>query len=153
MDSIINYGVINMNKIIFNSMQMEMLERNPNVDKVSDRSITYNPNFKIKAVKENARGKGPQQIFLEHGFDLSVIGSSKPNECIKRWRRTYQSQGEAGLLTDRRGKGSTGNPGKEALTDEQRLKKAEARIAYLEAENDFLKKLEELERQAIKKRT
>ena len=28
------------------------------------------------------------------------------------------------------------------------LKKAEARIKYLEAENEFLKKLEELERQA-----
>jgi hypothetical protein len=31
------------------------------------------------------------------------------------------------------------------LTIEEKLKKAEARIKFLEAENDFLKKLEELE--------
>ena len=35
---------------------------------------------------------------------------------------------------------------------EEQLKKAEARIAYLEVENDFLKKLEELERQALAKK-
>ena len=35
---------------------------------------------------------------------------------------------------------------------EEKLKKAEARIKYLEVENDFLKKLEELERQALAKK-
>lgn len=140
-----------MNKIIYNSSQIEMLERNPNVNKASDRSITYNPNFKVKAVQENAAGKGPQEIFLEHDFDLSVIGTNKPKECLKLWRRIYNAHGEEGLLTERRGIKSAGRPNKETLTPEERLKRAEARIAYLEAENDFLKKLEELERQVIKK--
>jgi transposase len=35
---------------------------------------------------------------------------------------------------------------------EEKLRKAEARIKFFEAENDFLKKLEELERQALKKK-
>ncbi|KIL77465.1 hypothetical protein SD77_1451 [Bacillus badius] len=35
---------------------------------------------------------------------------------------------------------------------EEKLQKAESRIKFLEAENDFLKKLEELERQALKKK-
>ncbi|GEN44725.1 hypothetical protein AHA02nite_05010 [Alkalibacillus haloalkaliphilus] len=141
-----------MSKRIFNAKQMEQLEQNPNVDKASDRSISYRSDFKIRAVKENLQGKGPQQIFTENGFDLKVIGSKKPGECLKRWRATYNKYGEIGFQTERRGKGSTGRPAEKELTSEQKLKKAEARIAYLEGEVDFLKKLEELERQAMKKK-
>lgn len=141
-----------MSNTIFNAKQMDLLEQNPNVNKVSDRSITYNPDFKIQAVKLNLKGKSPQQIFIDHGFDLKVIGGDKPQQCLKRWRKTYEVYGEEGFRTERRAKGATGRPSKKELTPEQQLKKAEARIKYLEAENDFLKKLDELERQAIKKK-
>jgi transposase len=141
-----------MSKIIYNEFQRKLLESNPNVGHVSDRSISYQPEFKLKAVKENINGRGPMDIFIEHGFDLSIIGSGKPKKCLERWRKTYEKYGEAGFFTERRGKGSTGRPSSKELTIEQKLKKAEARIAFLEAENDFLKKLEELERQAKKKK-
>jgi transposase len=139
-----------MSKIIFNEFQRKQLENNPNVCHVSERSISYTPKFKEKAVQENLSGKGPMDIFLEHGFDLKIIGSDKPNECLKRWRRSYKKYGNEGFYTERRGKGSTGRPSSKELTTEEKLKKAEARIAFLEMENDFLKKLEELERQAKK---
>ena len=89
-------------------------------------------------------------IFIEHGFDLDIIGSDKPQQCLKRWRKTYEMHGEEGLRNERRGKGSTGRPSSKDLTLEEKLKKAEARIAFLEMENAFLKKLEELERKAKK---
>ncbi|MEI4801739.1 HTH domain-containing protein [Bacillus sp. NPDC077411] len=69
---------------------MKQLEKNENVLKVSERSISYCLDFKIKAVKENQKGKGPNQIFLENGFDLDIIGEKKPNQCLKRWRKTYE---------------------------------------------------------------
>ena len=141
-----------MSKIIFNEIQIKLLESNPNVDHVSERSISYTPDFKIRAVKENLNGKGPVQIFIEHGFDLQVIGSNKPNSCLKRWRKTFNQFGEDGFLTERRGKGSTGRPSSNQLTVEESLKKAEARIKYLEAELEFLKKLDALERQGSKKK-
>jgi transposase len=141
-----------MSKIIFNEIQIKLLESNPNVDHVSDRSISFTPDFKIRAVKENFNGKGPVLIFIEHGFDLQVIGSEKPNQCLKRWRKTFNQFGEVGFLTERRGKGSTGRPSSKQLTVEESLKKAEARIKYLEAELEFLKKLDELERQGSKKK-
>ncbi|QIZ05344.1 hypothetical protein HFZ78_23760 [Priestia megaterium] len=50
------------------------------------------------------------------------------------------------------GKAASGRPSSKELSVEEKLKKAEARIKLLEAENDFLKKLEELERQALKKK-
>jgi transposase len=141
-----------MSKKIFNEFQRNQLENNPNVSHVSDRSISYRPEFKVNAVKENLKGKGPREIFQESGFDIEMIGSDKPNQCLERWRRTYKEFGEEGFFQERRGKGSTGRPSSRELTADEKLKRAEARIKFLEAENDFLKKLEELERQAKKKK-
>ncbi|EJR96830.1 HTH domain-containing protein [Bacillus mycoides] len=141
-----------MGKIIFNEIQMKQLEKNKNVLKASDRSISYCSDFKVRAVKENQQGKGPSQIFLENGFDLAVIGEKKPKQCLKRWRRTFKQFGEEGFYTERRGKGSTGRPSEKPLSSDEKLKKAEARIAFLEAELTFLKKLDELERQALQKK-
>jgi len=106
----------------------------------------------MKTVTEYKSGKTPSQIFIEHGFDLEMIGKEQPKRCLKRWRDTFRKFGEEGFLTERRGKGSTGRPSSKELSIEDKLRKAEPRIKFLEAENDFLKKLEELERQAVKKK-
>jgi transposase len=141
-----------MSKKIYNEFQIKELEKNPNVLSASERSISYSPEFKLKAVMDYKGGKIPSQIFIEQGFDLDMIGKEQPKRCLKRWRDSYERFGEEGFLTERRGKGSTGRPSSKELSVEEKLRKAEARIKFLEAENDFLKKLEELERQAKKKR-
>lgn len=145
-------GEFIMSKIIFNEHQQRLLEKNPNVESVSDRAIQYTAEFKIQAVNENLAGKGPAQIFVEAGFDLEVIGIRKAQSALGRWRNTYKTYGDAGFLEERRGKGSTGRPTSKQLSAEKKLEKAEARIKYLEAEVELLKKLEALERQANTKR-
>ncbi len=139
-----------MSKKIFTELEMRQLERNPNVRHVSEKAITYEPSFKLAAVLANLEGNTPQQIFLEAGFHLETIGNEQPKQCLKRWRATYANYGETGLLEERRGKGSPGRPSEKALSIEEQLKRAEARIELLEAENDLLKKLEALERQKRK---
>jgi len=136
----------------FTSFEIKELEQNPNVLRVSDRSITYHPEFKIRAVEANQQGFSPTQIFLGHGFDLSVVGKRQPVRCLSRWHQTYAQYGQSGLERDQRGKGSTGLPTSKTLNSDERLRKAEARIKYLEAEYDFLKKLEMKERQAKQNR-
>ncbi|MDE0584616.1 hypothetical protein ON064_16445 [Planococcus sp. A6] len=42
-----------MSKIIFYKCQRRILGANPNVKPVSDRTIQYTPEFKVKAVNEN----------------------------------------------------------------------------------------------------
>ncbi|MFE0507606.1 HTH domain-containing protein, partial [Peribacillus butanolivorans] len=116
-----------MSKITFNEFQINELENNPHVKQVSDRSIAYHPDFKVKAIKENQAGKSPTQIFIEHGFDLDMIGSDKPKGCLKRWRKTFEQYGEDGFYTERRGKGSAGRPKSKEYSQEVQLKKAEAR--------------------------
>lgn len=141
-----------MSKNLYTQSQMEELENNPYVLRVSERSISYHPDFKIKAVMEYESGKPPSQIFIDHGFNLLLIGIEQPRKIIHRWRKTLTNHGEFGLKIERRGKGNTGRSSSSELSVEEKLKKAEARIKFLEAENGFLKKLEKLERQAINKK-
>lgn len=42
-----------MRKIIFTMTQINQLEENPNIASVSERSIQYTAEFKVKAVREN----------------------------------------------------------------------------------------------------
>ncbi|WP_135501973.1 IS3 family transposase [Planococcus koreensis] len=129
-----------MSKIIFSEHQQRVLETNPNVASVSDRAIQYTPAFKIHAVKEYQTGKSPAQIFSEGGFDLTVIGSKKATSSLNRWQATFRTYGEEGFFEERRGKGSSGRPSTKDLSAEKKLEKAEARIKYLEAENELPKK-------------
>ena len=141
-----------MSKIIFNEHQRRQIEANLNVVSVSDRSIQYTVAFKVKAVQENIQGKGPSEIFKAAGFDLEIIGLSKVQSAVNRWKKIYQTYGENGFIEERRGKGSTGRPRVEKLSADKKLEKAEARIKLLEAELELLKKLDEMERQAKKNR-
>ena len=141
-----------MGKRHFSSHEIRQLEANPNVKHVSDKSITYAAKFKIAAVKAYAEGQKPADIFVNAGFDLDMIGHEKPNSSLKRWRNVYEAHGETGLLEERRGKESTGRKSASELSVEEKLKRAEARIKLLEVENDFLKKLEALEREAMKRK-
>lgn len=123
---------------------------NRNVLKVGDTQITYDPDFKVKAVRANlVEGKGPQAIFLDAGFDLDLIGHKAPQHCLKEWRAVYRQRGEEGLRDDQRGKHSAGRPAEREFTVEDKLRRAEARIRYLEKENELLKKLDAIERGVV----
>lgn len=60
----------------------------------------------LKAVKAYQEGKTPYEIFLEAGLDPKQIGTDTPTQSLKRWRKSYESLGEEGLLSERRGRGS-----------------------------------------------
>ena len=122
----------------FNSEEQAGLALNPNVLKVSEKSITYKSEFKIRAVQQNLiEGKSPSQIFVEAGFDLEVIGRENPKRCLERWKKVFNKRGEDGLKCDRRGKSATGRPLERELTVEEKLQRAETRIKYLERENEL----------------
>lgn len=141
-----------MRKKLFSKSQIKALEKNPNVIRVTEQSITYNPEFKVKAVRETLTGKPPAQIFLEHGFNLDIVGKDIPRKRLYQWKQIYNESGELGLSIDQRGKTKSERTSSIELSVEEKLRKAEARIKFLEVENDFLKKLEELERQALTKK-
>jgi|SRR3989338_2595702 len=131
-----------MSKRIFSKEQIKELLQNPNVARCSDKSITYQKNFKITAVKRYQEGLPASEIFKQTGFNVDMIGRKTPKWCIERWRRTYGKKGTAGLETDgRKGNNPKGRPKTNWQNDKEKIKYLETKIAYLKAENDFLAKL------------
>lgn len=135
----------------YTQSQIDQLKRNPNVLEVTESSISYLPEFKVQAVKSSLEGNSPASIFIKNGFDLDMIGKDIPRKRLYMWRRIYEESGELGLLTDHRGKNAAMKGSKESSIEDQ-LKKAEAKIKFLEMENEFLKKLDKMEREAIKRK-
>lgn len=132
-----------MSKKIFTKEQIQALFENKNVAKCSEKSITYAPGFKIKAIRQYYdEGLSPMQIFIKAGFDITVIGKKTPERCLGRWRKKYKEKGADELLKDNRGQSKGGGrPRTKGLTDKEKIERLEATVAYLRAENDFLAKL------------
>ena len=82
-----------MKKRLFSKSQMIELEKNPNVLRVTDQAISYHPDFKVKAVLENIKGESPARIFMDHGFDLDIIGKGLPRKRLYQWRNIYNESG------------------------------------------------------------
>lgn len=136
--------------IKFSEEQQILLSRNNNVKKVSEKLISYSEAFKMQAIKEYHNGKSGAKILKEAGFDLNMIGKDTPRLSLQRWRRTYSKFGALGLVGEKRGTTSTGRPKSSELTLEEQLVELQARNAYLQMENEFLKKLDALERKLEK---
>lgn len=127
----------------YTDQEKQELLKNPNILKVGNSNATYCPRFKVRAVKAYYEGKSPLQIFIDEKINVNILGRDNPLSCLKKWRKILKEKGEKGLLCETRGTGkSAGRPRTKPIT----LKEAEARIAYLEAENEFLKKLDLIER-------
>ena len=125
---------------MFTKEEVGGLLKNSNVTKCSERSISYSNNFKLQAVKQYNEGTTSREIFERSGFNLNVIGRDTPKDCLRRWNNTHRSKGTLGLGTEARGRGG-GRPKTKGVTEHDRIKRLEAEVAYLKAENDFLTKL------------
>jgi transposase InsO family protein len=135
---------------LFDPEAQARILRNKNVLRVSETSITYCAPFKIQALRAYlVEGKPPQLIFQGAGFDLDLIGRDTAQRCLRRWRAVYTQRGEEGLWSDQRGRHAAGRSAERELTVEEQLRRAQARVRYLEKENELLKKLDAIERSVV----
>lgn len=135
----------------FSESDRKFLLSNKYVSSVTKTHVTFTPNFKIKAVELNLKGKSPTDIFLTLGIDPSFFVPSYPKKSISRWKKLYLEEGRDALKKDRRGSTSKGRPRRKYDPDD--IDSVMGRLAYLEAENDFLKKLHALAGSKEKKST
>ena len=133
-----------MSKVIFNDKQIKVLAKNPNVLRVSDKAITYSEEFKNKFIEENSKGILPRKIFEDNGFDIEIIGLKRIEQSAARWREKYADMGVLGLKDSRTS--NSGRPLIRELTTQEEIERLKAKISLLEIENEFLKKLDEIER-------
>lgn len=131
-----------MSKIKFTDTQVKKLRKNKWIKNITKRGITYTDEFKIKVVKECENyNKFAREVFEECGIDSDIVGMQRIYSSIKRWRIQYKNTEE---LKDTR-QGNSGRNLERELSESERLKRAEARIKLLEAENELLKKNEMIE--------
>ena len=122
--------------------QVTTLLQNPNVERCSEKSITYRKDFKILAIEQHREGLPPNEIFRQARFDINVIGYQTPKRCLQNWRKVFKNKGIQGLSVENRGKSKGGGRPKTNWSNpEEKLKYLETQVAYLKAENSFLAKL------------
>lgn len=139
-----------MSKIIFTKQEIETLQNNTNVARVSERAITYTDAFKHKFLDAYLAGKLPRHIFEENGFDVDVIGMKRIEQSAYRWKKAYEKDGSIGLTDSR--KSNSGRPLIRELTSTEIIERQEARIKLLEGQVALLKKLEVTERRLLNAR-
>ena len=133
---------------MFSPEQVKELLKNKNIHKCSSKSITFNSEFKLSAVKQYyEQGYTANLIFKEAGLNLEIIGKAKAKGCLARWRKIYNNRGESKLITESRGRPYGKRPRTAIKDDKERIRYLEAKVAYLDAENDFLAKLRGLKRE------
>ncbi len=102
----------------------------------------YSPEFKIAVIMDMRENRLSYRE-TERKYKLFKMS-------VKRWERIYLEEGAAGLMTERRGRKSTGRPRKKSLDKEvendliaenQRLKE---QLEYAQMEIEYLKKLDAL---------
>lgn len=134
---------------IFSDLEKKRLLSTKWIERLTKNHVVFSPKFKLKAVKLYLEGYSPSDIFKKFEIDLSLFNFGYSKQCLSRWKKIYLEKGAKGLKKETRGKESKGRPKKKLVpTDKASLLK---RLAYLEAENDFLKKLHALADVAEKK--
>ncbi|WP_370355805.1 HTH domain-containing protein [Lysinibacillus sp. S2017] len=129
-----------MRKVLFTPKQIQQLQKNPNVQNVSERTITYTDAFKSRFIDGYLTGRTPRQIFKEYGFDEEIIGIKRIEQAARNKRLNW--------LTDTR-KSGLGRPLKRKLTMVEIMERQVARIELLDGQVELLKKLEVTERRLL----
>lgn len=120
------------------------LQENPYVSKVTEWTVTFTPEFKQIAYREYYNGKSMRQIFTENGLDVNIIGDKR----IQNFRNKLIAKAEQkGNFEDGRKANSRKEPQSTEAQMAKQIRELEHRNAYLQQENDFLKKIQHLEKE------
>lgn len=97
--------------------QRRKLEKNPNVKRVTAKSVEYTGKFKVEAVEQYLEGRSPEAIFSAAKLPAEYFPQDYFRYCLKRWKKKYEEQGAESLFEDGRGRMATGRPKSETLED------------------------------------
>ena len=122
--------------------------------KKGTKQCKYSPEFKLSVIMDMRENHISYSDTMRKYFPTLGI---KNFSFLKKWERVYLEEGPAGLAIERRGRASKmegvrkGRKPKvkpeikdDLIAENQRLKE---RLEYLEAENEYLKKLDALIRE------
>jgi len=115
-----------MGKQKFSEASIDQLRKSPYVVKVSESSVQFSAEFKQIILSQVAEGKTHHQILRALGIDSKIFGKARLSSLFARLKRP-------------------GRPKKVTFSSpEEENQYLRDRNAYLEQENEFLKKLKAL---------
>ena len=122
--------------------------------KKGTKKCKYSPEFKLSVIMDMRENNLSYSETMRRYFPPSDLKNTK---LVQKWERIYFEEGPEGLAKERRGRTSKmagvrkGKPRKlkpevqdDLIAENQKLKE---RLEYLEAENEYLKKLDALIRE------
>ena len=133
-----------MGKNYFTDEQLDALLKNPYVKTASAKAITYTEEFKEYFVAEYNSGKTPCEILRNAGFDVNALGRSRIDTLSRRFKDMSKREAR---FSDMR-KEYSGRPSTKNLTSDEEIARLQHQIKYLKQENEFLKKINFLNREA-----
>lgn len=136
-----------MGKHYFTEEQQQILRNNPYIKRVSEKAITYTIEFKERFLEEYRLGKLPSEILRGMDLDPRILGRSRVNNLTYRLKvNELRLEGHE----DTR-KSNPGRPVTRNLTAEEKIKRLEHKVAYLNQENEFLKKNIQMDKETTSK--
>lgn len=127
-------------RTIYSNEHIAQLQKNSCVWHVSQRTISYTYEFKKHALDMYAQGVKPDAIWKQAGFDITIWKQDYCRYTLKDWRRLVR-KGGLESLTKPSGVQSDGGYRKAQSPEEDRVRRLELHVQYLEAENAFLARL------------
>jgi len=121
---------------------VEKLNAHPCVENATEWTVSFTPEFKQKVYEEYYAGKSICQIFTEVELDVSVLGTKRLQNF--RSHLIKKADKNNGFEDERKANGHK-EPQSTESQMAKRIRELEHRNAYLEQENDFLKKIQKLE--------
>ena len=122
--------------------------------KKGTKNKNYSAEFKISVIMDMRENHMTYSDTVRKYWGVETkTDCSRFRSRLRLWERIYLEEGAAGFMTERRGRKSTGRPRKQSLdksveedliAENQRLRE---RNEYLEAELEYLKKLDALVRE------
>lgn len=131
-----------MEKNILSKEFVKELKEHKYVENATEWTVNFTEEFKQLAYDEYHRGKSTKEIFEEAGFDIEKLGRKR----LENFRRSVMNGAdrEGGFADKRKDKGKQAPQSTEAQMA-KRIRQLEHQVAYLEQENDFLKKIRSVE--------
>ncbi len=144
-----------MGKGRFSPEEKKLLLSNPNVIKVTDQTVSYTDEFREFFLKQYDAGMKPTQIFLQAGFEPSVLGRKRIERTSARWRKERENgvaERRREHIAEREYLNNIKQTYEDLIKAQKTIEKLNHKLDVLQAEVDLLKKAGNLGRGRCKKK-
>ncbi len=126
----------------FTDEQVKLLEANPYIDKVSNKSIKYSQTFKEEFWNRYSNGETPSMIISSFGIDPHILGNKRISNIVQRIK--MEAERLEGFEDQRQF--CSGRPSSKEKSPEEEIEYLKRKISYQQQQIEFLKKIGSVER-------